>query len=170
MLGKLISSWRRPSGVHRNRFYLDPVEFQRELARERVRSMRRSYPFCVLLITHRTTGRRADDRRQRSVLAALLLRHTRWTDHKATLAGDQFAVIFTDTPEMGGRVATPRAVARTNRQSPNQQPSLPYAPAWTARAGSMDAALEAGYTAASAHRPMATATTPPMSSGRMATG
>lgn len=108
MLGKLIPIWRRPSGASRNRVYLDPVEFQRELARERVRSMRRSYPFCVLLITHRTTGRRADDRRQRSVLAALLLRHTRWTDHKAALARDQFAVIFTDTPEMGGRVATDR--------------------------------------------------------------
>lgn len=85
-------------------------EFQRELTRERIRSTRRSYPFCVLYLSLHASGDAKRQRKWRRQVTAILNRYTRLTDYKAHLRRDEFAVLFTDTPEMGGRSATDRLI------------------------------------------------------------
>lgn len=91
-----------------------PAEFRRELARERVRSTRRSFPFCVVELTlqppRRDSHRRAWFRRDRRVIASILHCNTRITDHKCELRSGTFLWLLTDTPEMGGRGALLRIV------------------------------------------------------------
>lgn len=109
VLVALFQKWRRSSTAHEpSAALLSQAEFKRELARERIRSMRRSFPFCVLEIrlADHLGGRAA--KRCRRVITAVLHRNVRLTDHKAQLQSDRFAVLFTDTPEMGGRSAMER--------------------------------------------------------------
>jgi lipopolysaccharide/colanic/teichoic acid biosynthesis glycosyltransferase/GGDEF domain-containing protein len=87
---------------------LTRTEFRRELARERIRATRRSFPYCVLEIKLKPSVKGPDARRCRKQIAQTLHRNVRLTDHKAELSANEFAILFTDTPEMGGRSAMAR--------------------------------------------------------------
>ncbi len=84
-------------------------QFERELARERLRAARREVPFCLLSI--RLLGRRVDRRHQRQ-LARLLRRSLRSTDQKGRLGHDTVGVLLVDTAELGARAAVARLEQR----------------------------------------------------------
>ncbi|MCM2371225.1 sugar transferase [Aporhodopirellula aestuarii] len=113
----------------RRALLLSPRQFGREVARERVRSTRRSIPFCILTVEmqyaeaavlaarSRSTapsakvrlGRRASVLKKESrQLVDLLHRNLRMTDEKGVLSATQFGVLLVDTPEMGGRAVLDR--------------------------------------------------------------
>ncbi len=74
-------------------------QFDREVTRERIRSTRRSIPFC--LVTIDLIGKH--DRSSSRAMVRVLHRHLRMTDQKGQLASTRYAVLLVDTGEMGGR-------------------------------------------------------------------
>lgn len=84
---------------------LTRTEFNREIARERIRATRRSIPFCVVTID--LVGR-TQLRSRRRKLVRVLHRHVRLTDQKAELGGASFGVLLVDTSESGGRAVLTR--------------------------------------------------------------
>lgn len=94
---------RSDRGGSNDSFLLTTRQFDQEVSRERIRSTRRSLPFCVLTITLD----RADRQSQRA-MARLLQRNLRMTDHKAILSRGKYAALLVDTPEMGGRTVMAR--------------------------------------------------------------
>ena len=100
MLGALISDWaeRLPGISIRDPLLLTSTQFNREIARERIRATRRSFPFCVITIENKGgTHRRRRDR----MLIRLLHRNLRMTDHKALLGAGRYGVLLVDTSEKG---------------------------------------------------------------------
>jgi lipopolysaccharide/colanic/teichoic acid biosynthesis glycosyltransferase len=116
VLGALISDWaeRLPGISIRDPLLLTSTQFNREVARERIRATRRSFPFCV--ITIQTKGR-SQRRRRARLLVRLLHRNLRMTDHKALLGPGKYGVLLVDTPEKGGRSAMDRFVRLADRHS-----------------------------------------------------
>jgi lipopolysaccharide/colanic/teichoic acid biosynthesis glycosyltransferase len=115
MLGALISNWTdRIPRVVNDPLLITPGQFNREIARERIRATRRSIPFCILTI-ELDSGRQR--RRRARVLCRLLHRHIRVTDLKARLGAHKFAVLLVDTPEMGGRVVLDRLTDLAERHN-----------------------------------------------------
>lgn len=115
-------AWPTVSALgNRRALLLSPRQFEREVARERVRSTRRSIPFCVLQIhlnkdgvpvapnetapaSARTSERRAGSlKKQTRKLVDLLHHNLRMTDEKGVLSTTRYGVLLVDTPEMGGR-------------------------------------------------------------------
>ncbi len=107
MLGTFIDQFRRSrvSVWDGDSKLLSQTDFNREIARERIRSTRRSIPFCI--ITFELLGQKHLARRRR-VLVRILHRRLRLTDQKAGLDSNRFAALLVDTPEMGGRSALDR--------------------------------------------------------------
>lgn len=87
-----------------------------ELIREKVRATRRAIPFCVLYLELTGVPAGCSRRRARGIIQRYLCRRTRMTDVRGRLSRDIFAVLFTDTPQMGGRLATERIVARLSER------------------------------------------------------
>ena len=113
MLGALITDWTErlsASGLH-DPLLLSAAAFNREVARERLRATRRTFPFCVLTIEVKATPNR---RRQIRTLVRMLHRNLRMTDHKAVLGNGLFGVLLVDTPEMGGRTVIDRLSGLVN--------------------------------------------------------
>lgn len=105
MLGAFLNTANdRLFGLGRDEaLLLSSRQFNREVARERVRASRRAIPFCLVsveLIDTQTRHRRA--------LARMLHRNLRMTDQKGQLGGNRFSVLLVDTPEMGGRAVLDR--------------------------------------------------------------
>jgi lipopolysaccharide/colanic/teichoic acid biosynthesis glycosyltransferase len=115
VFGALILEWkeRLPLLGTRDPSFLTADQFSRELARERIRAIRRAFPFCV--ITVELTGP-AYRRRQARLLIQLLNHNLRITDHKGVLGSGKFGVLLVDTCEMGGRAALDRIVRLADRQ------------------------------------------------------
>lgn len=107
MLGALIPNWTDRLAVSglRDPLLLTASQFNREVARERLRATRRTFPFCVITIDVKSGQSR---RRQSRMLVRLLHRNLRMTDQKAFIGGSRFAVLLVDTPEMGGRTVVDR--------------------------------------------------------------
>lgn len=107
MIGEWIRDWvdRMPGCALRHPLLLTAVQFNREIARERIRSSRRSFPFCILTLELNEALQR---RRRSKMLVRLMHRNLRMTDHKAVLGPGKYAVLLVDTPEMGGRSALDR--------------------------------------------------------------
>lgn len=102
MLGALISDWkgRISVGGAQDPQLLTAAQFNREVARERLRATRRSFPFCIITIDVKP-GQSV--RRQMRILVRLLNRNLRTTDQKAIIGSASCGVLLVDTPEMGGR-------------------------------------------------------------------
>ena len=114
---------------NRRALLLSPRQFEREVARERVRSTRRSIPFCVLQVQLNHTGigaKRSNDssspnfdlsrrpvplKKQTRKLVDLLHHNLRMTDEKGVLSTTRYGVLLVDTPEMGGRSVLDRMTA-----------------------------------------------------------
>ncbi|MCC9604076.1 sugar transferase [Stieleria sp. JC731] len=106
MIGKIFNRLTSSAKLRDGHsFLLSQIEFQREVTRERMRAVRRAIPFCILNIE---LAGRDKLRQRRNSLIQLLHRNVRLTDHKAELDSHRFAVLFVDTPEMGGRAALDR--------------------------------------------------------------
>ena len=91
---------------------LTAAQFDREIARERIRAMRRSIPFCVVTMDlHKPQQRR----RAARVLTRLLLRHLRMTDCKAQIGPGRFGVLLVDTAQAGGEATIERFQELTQR-------------------------------------------------------
>jgi lipopolysaccharide/colanic/teichoic acid biosynthesis glycosyltransferase len=116
VLGALITDWteRLPGVRTRDPLLLTAGQFNREVARERVRAIRRSFPFCVITIDLVGIEHR---RRRAKMLVRLLHRNLRITDHKAILGPGKYGVLLVDTPEMGGRSALDRIVRLADQHS-----------------------------------------------------
>ncbi len=122
VLGALISSWTdRLPQLASDPLLLTSSQFNREIARERIRATRRSIPFCILTIELESGGQR---RRRARVLCRLLHRHIRVTDLKAKLGTHKFGVLLVDTPEMGGRVVLDRLTDLVERHGLRARMSL----------------------------------------------
>ncbi|MFK8115561.1 MAG: sugar transferase [Rubripirellula sp.] len=91
---------------------LNATEFNREVARERIRATRRSFPFCMIVIELKGSEQL---RRRNHMMVRLLHRHLRMTDHKGILGQGKYGILLVDTPEMGGRSALDRLTQLTNR-------------------------------------------------------
>ncbi len=116
MLGALFTDWieRAPGIGKRDPLLLTTAQFNREIARERIRATRRSIPFC--LITIELSG--SEHRRRRArMLVRLLHRNVRITDHKGMLGPSKFGLLLVDTPEMGGRAALDRITQLTEQHN-----------------------------------------------------
>ncbi len=102
MLAALINRLQSRNSILRDgdSLLLTRTEFNREVARERIRATRRSIPFCIVTIDV-AGGRQLQVRRR--ALIRILHRNVRLTDQKAELGNNRFAVLLVDTPEMGGR-------------------------------------------------------------------
>ncbi len=100
---------------------LNTGQFNREVARERMRATRRCIPFCV--ITIELIGK-TNHRRRKNAMTRVLHRHLRITDHKAFLGGGKFGVLLVDTPEMGGRSVVDRLSGVFQQQKLNAQLEL----------------------------------------------
>lgn len=114
---------------NRRALLLSPRQFEREVARERVRSTRRSIPFCVLHIQLNNAGtilppsddssaptfapsrRSVSLKKQTRKLVDLLHHNLRMTDEKGVLSTTRYGVLLVDTPEMGGRSVLDRMTA-----------------------------------------------------------
>lgn len=116
MLGALINNCteRLPRFSRHGSLILNTAQFNNEVARERIRSTRRSFPFCVITIA--IQGRHHRRRRSR-MLVRLLHRNLRMTDYKADLGAGTFGVLLVDTPEMGGRAALDRLEQLADKHS-----------------------------------------------------
>ena len=131
-------AWPTASALGRRRvLLLTPRQFEREVACERVRSTRRSIPFCVLQIeliaasALRPEVSSEDDssvfsegvfgrtrrmtllKKQSRKLVDLLHHNLRMTDEKGVLSASRYGVLLVDTPEMGGRAVLDRFTALT---------------------------------------------------------
>lgn len=110
---------------NRRALLLSPRQFEREVARERVRSTRRTIPFCVLQVellsssnetdtTDRRTGvipkppKNSTLRKQSRAVVDLLHHNLRMTDEKGIITSSRYGVLLVDTPEMGGRAVLDR--------------------------------------------------------------
>lgn len=106
MLGAFFSRLTRDLrfGNRRDPRLLTARQFSREVTRERIRSTRRSIPFCLLTIDalgrHNRAGVRA--------MVRVLHRNLRTTDQKGRLRDTRYAILLVDTGEMGGRSALDR--------------------------------------------------------------
>lgn len=80
-------------------------QFNREVAKERIRATRRSIPFCVITLEIRQPHERKRASRR---VVRLLHRNLRMTDQKAQYSPRKFGVLLVDTPEMGGRACLDR--------------------------------------------------------------
>jgi len=113
---------------NRRALLMSPRQFEREVARERVRSTRRTIPFCVLQIEMRpmdtTACEKGWDRRQSRKVIDLLHHNLRMTDEKGILASNSYGVLLVDTPEMGGRAVLDRITSLMNAASLNVELSL----------------------------------------------
>lgn len=116
MLGPLISEWaeRMPGIRVRDPFLLTSTQFNREIARERIRATRRSFPFCVITIELKASTHR---RRRDRMLVRLLHRNLRMTDHKAVLGPGKYGVLLVDTSETGGRIVMDRLIQLADKHS-----------------------------------------------------
>lgn len=123
-------AWPTASALgSRRALLLSPRQFDREIARERVRSTRRSIPFCVLTIelvsivamSKATKGNPEAIseknkkgatpslvKKQSRKLVDLMHRNLRMTDEKGVLSSTRYGVLLVDTPEMGGRAVLDR--------------------------------------------------------------
>lgn len=114
---------------NRRALLLSPRQFEREIARERIRSTRRRIPFCVLTLELLAAGAgKLDDtdqqddsgsslhprrrtmilKKQSRKLVDILHRNLRVTDEKGILSAARYGVLLVDTPEMGGRAVMDR--------------------------------------------------------------
>lgn len=84
---------------------LTAAQFNREVAREKLRASRRSIPFCIITIDAKPGQ---SMRRRMRILIRLLNRNLRMTDQKAIIGRASFGVLLVDTPEMGGRSVVDR--------------------------------------------------------------
>ncbi|QDT09392.1 sugar transferase [Stieleria marina] len=116
MLGALVSEWTGLGNRQGQDLLLTTGEFNREIARERMRATRRSIPFCVL--TLELVGS-IQKRRRKRLLVRLLHRNVRMTDQKGVLSANKFGILLVDTPEMGGRAVLDRLTAETQRLNLN---------------------------------------------------
>ncbi len=115
MLGALIGNWAEQlPKVSTDPLLLTASQFNREVARERIRATRRAIPFCIVSIELKGRGHL---RRRGRVLTRLLHRNLRVTDHKARVGKNKFAVLLVDTPEMGGRVVLDRLTQLFEKQN-----------------------------------------------------
>lgn len=103
LLKPLTGAW--PRGGDGDSLLLSTTEFNREIARERIRATRRSIPFCIVTIKLLGSSRK---RRGRSAMVRILHRHLRITDYKADLGREGYGVLLVDTPQMGGRAVLDR--------------------------------------------------------------
>jgi lipopolysaccharide/colanic/teichoic acid biosynthesis glycosyltransferase len=120
-------AWPAASALgSRRALLLSPRQFEREVARERVRSTRRSIPFCVLQIqlvglseagndrdeilskSNGRAGRVLSLKKQTRKLVDLLHHNLRMTDEKGIVSSTRYGVLLVDTPEMGGRAVLDR--------------------------------------------------------------
>ncbi|WP_442511044.1 sugar transferase [Novipirellula sp. SH528] len=104
---KLISRYTTNYSARRriNSWILSGREFDREIARERARTVRRNIPFCVLNIELCGVQRTAKNTRS---LAKLVRRNVRMSDEKGHVNRFTIGVLLVDTPEMGGRIVVDR--------------------------------------------------------------
>ena len=99
-------------------------EFQKKLTHEHLRLRRRHSPFCVVEISLGVSNDRDADGftagrvsvRDRHVVASVLHRQSRATDHKSEYSPGRFLWLLTDTPEMGGRLAIARMASVVSRR------------------------------------------------------
>lgn len=114
-LGSLVTEWteRIPVLSTRDTYFLTAEQFNREVARERIRAIRRAFPFCVITIEMRGVRQR---RRRGRLLRRLLERNLRITDSKAVLGSGKFGVLLVDTSEMGGRTVLDRIAQLADRE------------------------------------------------------
>ncbi|WP_235034361.1 sugar transferase [Roseiconus lacunae] len=115
MIGKFILRHLRPPQTRDPDALIGGIEFNREVARERLRAVRRAIPFCVVTIDlaieqseRRRRIKRSEQRSSEQKLRDILRYRVRSTDYKAQLGPQRFAVLLVDTPEMGGRAALDR--------------------------------------------------------------
>jgi lipopolysaccharide/colanic/teichoic acid biosynthesis glycosyltransferase len=95
---------------------LSTNEFNREIAREKMRATRRSIPFCLLTLDLAAGPQR---RRRKRLLIRLLHRNVRMTDQKGILSASKFGILLVDTPEMGSRAVLDRLTSETQRLNLN---------------------------------------------------
>jgi lipopolysaccharide/colanic/teichoic acid biosynthesis glycosyltransferase len=110
VLGALLNNWTiRVSGDgNADPLLLTAAQFNREVARERIRAMRRSIPFCLITIE---LHKQPSPRRRLRVLTRLLQHHLRMTDHKGLIGRGRYGVLLVDTPGPGGRATVERLEA-----------------------------------------------------------
>jgi lipopolysaccharide/colanic/teichoic acid biosynthesis glycosyltransferase len=109
-----LTDWtdRLPRFGKKDPLLLSATQFNREVSRERIRAIRRSFPFCVITIDLK----RAEQlRRQSRMLVRILHRNLRMTDHKGILASGRYGVLLVDTTEMGGRAVLDRLAQLVER-------------------------------------------------------
>lgn len=119
-LADRIGASFRSSSRGRHAILLSARQFERAVTCERIRSTRRSIPFCIVTITHLgddletrqirrdRSGSKLPRYRSSRRLVGLLHRNLRVTDEKAFLSGNRYGVLLVDTPEMGGRAVLDR--------------------------------------------------------------
>ncbi len=122
-------AWPTASALgNRRALLLSPRQFDREVACERIRSTRRSIPFCVLTINLLASGVNSHSsknsepasaserprrtsvqlKKQSRKLVDILHHKLRMTDEKGVLSATCYGVLLVDTSEMGGRVVLDR--------------------------------------------------------------
>ncbi|GAA5505079.1 sugar transferase [Novipirellula caenicola] len=104
-----------------NTWILTGREFDREIGRERARTVRRNIPFCVLKIELTGTHRTAKNIRN---LAKLIRRNVRMSDEKGHVDRFTIGVLLVDTPEMGGRIVLDRLNGLLRAENLNTDISL----------------------------------------------
>jgi lipopolysaccharide/colanic/teichoic acid biosynthesis glycosyltransferase len=114
VLGALLNYWTigTSGGASADPLLSTTAQFDREVARERHRAMRRSIPFCVITME---LHKQQHLRRRARVLTRLLHRNLRMTDHKAVIGPGRFGVLLVDTSESGGRATIERIKALAQR-------------------------------------------------------
>lgn len=107
MFGALLTRLRSNSAISRDgeSLLLSRTDFNREIARERIRATRRQIPFCVVSL--KLLGHKQFSQRRRTLIR-LLHRNVRLTDLKADLGRNQLCILLVDTPESGGRTVVER--------------------------------------------------------------
>lgn len=131
---------------NRRALLLSPRQFEREVARERVRSTRRKIPFCVLRV-ELLSAKSADEpskevggtfnipraqgnlknvplRKQARKVVDLLHHNLRMTDEKGILSSSRYGALLVDTPEMGGRAVLDRLTTLMSLENLNVELSL----------------------------------------------
>ncbi len=110
---KIFSRLRSNLSLHSNAspdnriggWLLTRREFDREVASERARTVRRRIPFCVLQIALQGEDQ---NKRQLRELGKLVRRSVRMTDEKGLTGKFTIGLLLVDTPEMGGRTVLDR--------------------------------------------------------------
>lgn len=123
MFGALLTRLKPTSAIQRDgeSLLLSRTEFNREVARERIRATRRMIPFCVVSMKLHEEKQR---RQKRRALIRLLHRNVRLTDQKADLGRSQFGILLVDTPESGGRAVVDRLMGLCESQHLNVEFAL----------------------------------------------